>query len=278
MLTVADAMSDLTAIIKTFERPTCLDRLIRSIRTYYPTLRIIVADDGYNPTPREDVDYLRLPPDVGVSAGRNALLEQVRTPYFLLLDDDLRFTEQTQIERLLEVARRSPKVIAGGTYLRCKRKLGMWVRRRPQPYHAIMLREADTLTLKRGWHGHRDDHYECDLIHNFYVARTKDIREIGAWDARLKTQEHEEFFIRTHKAGMHIAYCPEVIAEHWNAGAPRRYRKFRNRNYLAFSLALHGIRTFTTPDGRQIDIPPLESFSIKDDEYEPTQLRHGKAA
>ena len=278
MPSAADSLADLTAIIKTFERPACLDRLIRSIRAFYPRLRIIVADDGFIPTPREDVDYLRLPPDVGISAGRNALLEQVCTPYFLLLDDDLKFTEQTQVERLLAVARRGPNVIAGGTYLRCKRKFGLWVQRREQPYHAIFQRNQDSLELKRGWHGHRDDHYECDLVHNFFVARTKEIRAIGGWDTRLKLHEHEDFFLRTQQAEMHIAYCPEVIAEHWNASTPRRYSKFRNLDFLPFALSLHGIRTFLTPDGRKIEIPPLESFSIRDDEYEPTQLRHQSAA
>src|SRR5262249_48067864 len=95
-----DALSKTTIIIKTFQPPACLDRAIRSIRKYYPKVHIIVADDGFEPALRNDVEYIRLPTDVGVSAGRNALLERVKTPYFLLTDDDVEFRPQTKIEKL----------------------------------------------------------------------------------------------------------------------------------------------------------------------------------
>ena len=44
-------------------------------RRYYPELKILVGDDGFEPSPRTDVGYLRLPEDIGLSAGRNALLD-----------------------------------------------------------------------------------------------------------------------------------------------------------------------------------------------------------
>ena len=256
-------LSDLTAVIKTFERPACLQRLIHSIRRYYPRLRIVVADDGLHPSPRDDVDYLRLPPDVGLSAGRNALLSQVRTPYFLLLDDDLRFTRHTRIEQLLAVARRAAGTIAGGTYVRCKRKFGLWTQRRPQPYHGVFERKGDQLALRRGWHGPCEDHYHCDVVHNFFVAGTDDVLRLGGWNPALKLHEHEEFFLRAAQVSLRVAYCPEVVAEHWNANSPRRYSKYRHRNFLPLALALHGVRTYITPDGRSIAIPPLESLHSK---------------
>ncbi len=36
-----------TVIVKTFERPSCVTQLVRSIRKNYPKLRILVADDRY---------------------------------------------------------------------------------------------------------------------------------------------------------------------------------------------------------------------------------------
>ena len=102
-MAVKESLKNVTAIIKTFERPESLDNLIRSIRPFYPDLQIIVADDSLNPQPRSDVRYLPLDHDVGLSAGRNALLASVETPYFLLLDDDLEFTKDTRIERLTAI-------------------------------------------------------------------------------------------------------------------------------------------------------------------------------
>ena len=69
-------LKDVTAIIKTFERPHALTRLLRSIQKFYPELRVIVGDGSFSPSPRRDVQYIRLPPDVGVSAGRNAYTGQ----------------------------------------------------------------------------------------------------------------------------------------------------------------------------------------------------------
>ena len=41
-------------IVKTFKRYSCLDRLVKSIRKYYPFISIIIADDS----PGNDQNYL----------------------------------------------------------------------------------------------------------------------------------------------------------------------------------------------------------------------------
>ena len=64
-------------------------------------LRLLVGDDGLEPSPCTGVDYLRLPQDIGVSAGRAALLNEVKTPYYMLLDDDVEFFRPTTIEDLI---------------------------------------------------------------------------------------------------------------------------------------------------------------------------------
>ncbi|HEY2826961.1 MAG TPA: glycosyltransferase, partial [Pirellulales bacterium] len=118
----AKLLSQTTAIIKTFQRPKDLDRLIRSMRRYYPQLQILVGDDGFEPSPRTDVGYLRLPEDIGLSAGRNALLDRVQTPYFLLLDDDWQFIRKTQIEKLTQLVDEGELDIAAGNHIKIKRK------------------------------------------------------------------------------------------------------------------------------------------------------------
>ena len=47
--------------------------------------------------------YVQLVPRVGLSAGRNALVEACTTKYFVLLDDDVFFTASTRLELMLEV-------------------------------------------------------------------------------------------------------------------------------------------------------------------------------
>ena len=77
-------IDNVTAIIKTFERPQSLNRMISSMRGYYPTLKIIVTDDSETPYTRQDVEYLTLPFDSGAGRGRNHLVDQVKTKLALL--------------------------------------------------------------------------------------------------------------------------------------------------------------------------------------------------
>jgi GT2 family glycosyltransferase len=247
-------LAQLTAIIKTFQRPEALDRLIRSVRKFYPQLAITVADDGPTPAVRDDIDYLRLPADVGLSAGRNALLRHIRTPYFLLLDDDLEFTRRTRIERLFELVAGDAVDIAGGDYVRCKRTL-LFTRRRHQPFHGIFLFHDGGLRLQRQALAVFPSHQLCDLVHNFFVARTDDVRSLGGWDAELKLNEHVEFFVRAYRRGMRVAYCPSVIAQHW-VEHEADYLRYRRRDFTSLAAQRIGVREVYGFDGQVVAIAP----------------------
>ena len=245
--------ANLTAIIKTFERPRALDRLIRSIRRDYPDLPIIVGDDSFHPYRRTDVEYLRLPPDIGASAGRNAMLHRVQTPLFLQLDDDFEFTEATNIERLVEVVESEQADLAGGDCIRCKKKLlGLITRRKAAPYHGYMQVDGERLTLTRSVAA--EPVHLCDIIAQFFVARVDDVLDVGGWDAELKTEEHEEFFLRLCRHGLQPAFCPDVQLLHWN-DRPRFYRRFRGRDYRPLAAERMGITSWTDFDGRTSTFP-----------------------
>ncbi len=104
---------------------------MRSIRRFCPELRILVGDDGFKPSLRDDVEYLRLPLDIGLSAGRNAMLQQVTTPYFLLLEDDFEFSRRTKIERLVALVDRRKLDIAAGNCFKVQQRLIFFRKRRP---------------------------------------------------------------------------------------------------------------------------------------------------
>lgn len=245
-----EEISQLTAVIKTFHRPTALDRLIGSIRRFFPQLAIAVADDGFAPTPRNDVEYLRLSPDMGLSAGRNALLRHIRTPYFLLLDDDLEFCDQTRIERLLALVANGTVDIAAGDYYRCKRKL-FYTRRRWQPFHGIFRFLNGDLRLVAETLARFPQYELCDFVHNFFVARTADVLAMGGWDEELKLNEHVEFFVRARRRNMRVAYCADVVAWHWMVRCPE-YTIFRDRDFTELAARKIGVRSVIGFDGRPI--------------------------
>ena len=48
----------------------------------------------------------------------------------------------------------------------------------------------------------------CDLTSNSFMAKTKDVLEVGGWSRELKVGEHHDLFLRLKGAGKKVAWCP----------------------------------------------------------------------
>jgi GT2 family glycosyltransferase len=253
----ANLSLQVTALVKTFERPRALDRLLRSLRRYYPALRVIVGDDSVTAFERMDVDYVRLPVDIGVAAGRNAILELVQTPYFLSLDDDFAFTSETRIEELIQTLERHDAALVAGDLIRCEQKFPWWIRRSRERSHGLIRREGDSLQLVPGHGTNVGEAFACDVAPHFFLARTDAIRDLGGWFAPLKMDEHQELLLRLKDEGLAVLHRPDVSIEHWQ-DRPEVYAAFRARDYLPLVASRHGLRRITDLNGRQREFPPLE--------------------
>jgi hypothetical protein len=181
-------LSQVTAIVKTFERPLLLRRLVSSLRRRFPGLAITVADDSRVPSALPGVRTLRLDYDVGVSAGRQAALAEVQTPYTWVLDDDFIAYSGTRLGRVLQTLQNYPQLdLVGGPVI----DLPFWSRRGSPTEPVYPTAAAPLLPL-----GSRlGPTLVCDKVPNFFVARTDRLRLVG-WDARLKRVEHGDFFTR----------------------------------------------------------------------------------
>ncbi|MDQ0339008.1 glycosyltransferase involved in cell wall biosynthesis [Caldalkalibacillus uzonensis] len=253
-----------TAIIKTFERPHCLNRLVDSIKKYYPDLPIIVADDSLKPVPRSDVEYHILPFDSGLPKGRNFLIQQVKTPYVLVLDDDYCFIEETKIEKLLDVLENSDIDIVGGRLLE---------KNHVRSFHGKLIRRGTKLRKVRKSNGKQ---YGCrlyDYINNFFLARTETLRKYK-WDEQFKTGgQHIDFFL-SYKGKIKVALHPEVFIYHFRDRTDDRYKKYRKRAkeiYKPLFLKKHGLSEYKTARGllplktvqKHLSSETIERFSLK---------------
>jgi len=186
-----------TLCVKSFERPECLSRLLESITEYYPDLPVLVADDSEtHPDVPLPARLLRLPYDTGLSEGRNILLQHVETPYFVLLDDDFIFCEQTRLELLLPLVASGAVDILGGDIISNGKSMR---------YHGWLWIHGTTL-----YHKHRKVNGSpvlCDLIMNFFLANTDTVRNVG-WDPEQKMFEHQDFFLRCKDAGLRVGFYP----------------------------------------------------------------------
>jgi len=183
-------IDNLTAVVKTFERPHKIKRLLRSLQRQFPTLTIIVVEDSRNPTRLPDtVNHIVLPFDQGVCAGKNAGLEQVNTPFVLLLDDDFICYRKTKLLSMLQRLIAEPRIDLLAGILVCfplRRKNTCLNHPFLYPNSAKPLIPINT-PLAGGMVALKTP--------NFFIARTDKVRDIG-WDENIKRLDHADFFTR----------------------------------------------------------------------------------
>ena len=122
---------------------------------YYPENRLLIADDSpavknLETQNLEDhfksddfTSVIRLPVDKGWNSGRNALISQVETEFFIWVDDDFVINFDSNIEGLLEVAVLSKLDIVGGKVMNKEGKNRQW---------------GDSSTLRFRWGSSEDGH------------------------------------------------------------------------------------------------------------------------
>lgn len=214
-------MRDVTCLIKTFERPGALRRLLKSLRVYYPDIGVIVADDSSRPYPEVPEEFGAMPlvldHDTGLSGGRNAMVDACETPYFVLLDDDFEFSEHTRLELLYPWVTSGIFDLIGAATVQGGQLIH---------YEGWLAVEGDYLMCRH--QRHDGSPLRCDIVLNFFLAKTSVVRYIR-WDDELIMGEHLEFFLRCQEAKARVGYHPGVSIRHVVVSNPdydsKRYSK-----------------------------------------------------
>ena len=215
---------DVTIVIKTFERPAALLRLVASIRRRYSRIPVYVVDDSalpLDPVPAGVTRYWHLPFHTGVSYGRNFGLAKVETEYVLFSDDDLVFKRRTDLARMESALRSTVFDIVS-----CR-----WV---DHDLHDVStgacrgVRHFEgTIDIVDGLYVHRfratrgaaDGLPIFDVVHNFFMASRERLGD-EPWDPRLKTAEHSDFFLAMKDRGLLATRLPDVFVYHYPMLAP----------------------------------------------------------
>lgn len=212
-------LNELTLLIKTFERPYAVKRLVKSIRRRYPSIKIVVVDDSREPISLDDVTMIILPYDSGASAGRNAALEQIKTRYFMLLDDDFVFSRRQKLGALLAEIERYPDIdVLGGRVI----DLPLYI---VHDFQDMPMQSADNATIPVGTQF--GDNRVVKKTTNFFIARTESIKRVR-WNESLKTEEHSEFFKRAF-GKITTAFKPDLLILHAKTPFDRAYLAKRYR-------------------------------------------------
>lgn len=186
----AEVARRVTMTVKTFERPAVLRRCLSSVRTVFDG-RIVVADDSR--TPAKDlgagVEVLALPFNSGVPVGRNAALDEVRTEFVLVSDDDIVFTAASDLVAAMNYLDDNPGVdLVAFTRV----DLPRWRAVEAHDARALFAGAAPPLvdygTLIDGLP-------VVPKTPQLYLARTASIQRVR-WDERLRMVDHRDFFSR----------------------------------------------------------------------------------
>lgn len=234
-----------TITTKTFLRYHKLKALISSIRKFYPEMTIIIADDNENPEKIEDphLEQYFMPFAKGWFAGRNLAVSQVTTKYFLWVDDDFLFTENTKIEKLVTVLEETTLDLVGGSVGGNRFCFRLLIEEGND--------EGDCLHYRSGHFHFLEGFSNCVVtsgVANFFLARTQEVRKVG-FDPKLSRVAHSEFFIDG--LGMlSVGSCKDVSVAHQSHSQQRDeqllkmekkyagYRKNTNEQYN-FKLREH---------------------------------------
>jgi len=212
-------MNNLTAIIISFLRPGYTKACIKSLKETYPDIQFMVAENGEYDRDMEQFvkdhggQYFDLPFDSGVCIARNFLVRQVKTDFILIGDDDFLYGSEAKVDQMLDFIENNDQFdLIGGRIFeghKIRNYQGNFeINEDHIKYNALdinkrMQRDKSGLQFK-----------ECDITFNFFVARTKLLKEI-LWDENIKVRyEHSDWFLAVKKANRKVVFSPDPIVIH----------------------------------------------------------------
>ncbi|KAJ8394401.1 hypothetical protein AAFF_G00046120 [Aldrovandia affinis] len=233
-----DINSQVTITTKTFLRYPELNHLIRTIRRFYKDIKIIIADDSFDQQKvnSTNTEQYFLPPSQGWFAGRNLAVSQVTTKYFLWVDDDFEFTNNTKIEKFVEIMEAIPELdVVGGS-----------VGSNTFSFKLIFEdgdEEGGCLRRVTGSYQPIPGFPNCVFtsgVVNFFMGRTDAVRKVG-FDPLLKRVAHSEFFMDG-LGELLVGSCPKISISHQPKKSTHgEYDKYRHppSSDTNSKLALH---------------------------------------
>ena len=242
-------LDDVAVVVTTFIRPVDLRICIKSIRRFYPDIRIAVGDNG-RPNDKQakflrdmDCTHVLLPFDSGLAITRNKTLDSLSEyPYIIMMEDDMEFISESVIEKFKAIIVEHPDigVVAGGLEFDDGEKNLFATRishdEKKNAYKVFPIDEPEwkeTGGVK--WH-------YADYVYNFHIMRNApDIR----WDAKLKQCiEHFDYAVHMKwETDWLTAVTREVVCKH-HVGhkTPEYIRHRKNHDTWKLFFEKRGVR------------------------------------
>lgn len=206
-------LSSVTAIINNFMRPEYTRKCVESLRANYPDVKIIV---GNSDKPDESLEtfvlenggrYIELPFDCGITVARNLMMNEVKTKYVLVGDDDFFYDKNAHLEILLKLMNVAD--VAGGRVY----EHGILRSYQGDVENDNGVLRSTPLDMNNYDNYDGADYKKCDIVFNFFIANRYIISQIP-WDEKIKVAyEHSDWFISL-KGKAVVVFSPDAIVIH----------------------------------------------------------------
>lgn len=239
-------MKDVTVVIVAFDRYEPLKNCLRSLRKCYPDIPVILSDNGnLSQTGRLarkfNCKHLDLPYDCGANLARKLGQKAVKTPYWVIGEDDFEFTKDTQLENFARILDHDREVsLVGGLAIRGNR-LGtigstFTIDRKIRTFYRDPVRDPEFRQIGAV------SYFLCDFTRMFFMAR----REVPIdWEEKdyIGSGTHISIqlknFLKKQEALSHpaipfpsyyqCAFTHSVAVSHIQAAESKEYKEQRSR-------------------------------------------------
>ncbi|CAH1798951.1 unnamed protein product, partial [Owenia fusiformis] len=261
----------ITVVVKTINsRGSLVIRMIRSLWEFYNKMKvIIVGETNPNFHPGNDLYdfimenqqylvYIQVTVDSGISYGRNVGVNAASTDLIFLIDDDVMFTNETDLRKMVNIIDTSDISLVAGVY-----HLGL-----TGIFHILKSRLyifKYTFYEKLPYFEHC---YRTDITQNVFLAKREDLIKTDMWRPDQKILEHLDFFLTLRKHGLKVASCLDINLKHDRlaTGSTKTRSKteiFKYRGMYQFNWGLEGWYTSCNPSHYHDPINVLETFCQK---------------
>ena len=211
----------ITVVTKTARRPQLVMRMVESLRAVdkYRDIAVVAFDDGGEEYSSEIMEKIAEFPnleyvigdekDMGISRGRNLALKRVRTKYFMLLDDDNLINNLSDLELLVEILDTTDASLVGGAYKYNRDFAGFLNFGFHSSGKRALFASYGSCKKKKDIIPNFPSCVRCELTANAFMAKTRDIINVGGWSDELKVMEHKDLFLRLKAEGKKVVYCPK---------------------------------------------------------------------
>lgn len=218
-----------TAVYSSHNRFSKVRDTIASVRKFYPEMPILILDDGRYEICYCDANvyYLKIPTNAGVSRSRNLAISMIKTPYVFLTDEDIQFTDSTNLTEMLRLLVSNDHLMMVAGAVDNRNTYAATITHIPKtPDYEVC--QYDDAKHKRPYEG-------CHISHRglmSYVGKMSMLKDYK-WNATKVMGEHTQYFreIQQNATQYHytryIAICPHFMFHHHSGRNSMRYNKLR---------------------------------------------------